>query len=81
IITELKGKNFLEVKGKAIISTQLGRGLIDALPEVVRSPVLTALYERMLKKIEQGEGSFDDFMAKQEQFIREQVAKANDGSV
>ncbi|MCS8001702.1 DNA topoisomerase III [Pseudomonas aeruginosa] len=81
IITELKSKNFLEVKGKAIISTQLGRGLIDALPEVVRSPVLTALYERMLKKIEQGEGSFDDFMAKQEQFIREQVAKANDGSV
>ncbi len=81
IITELKGKNFLEVKGKTLISTQLGRGLIDALPEVVRSPVLTALYERMLKKIEQGEGSFDDFMAKQEQFIREQVAKANDGSV
>ena len=81
IITELRNKKFLEPKGKAIVSTQLGRGLIDALPEVVRSPVLTALYERMLKKIEQGDGSMADFMAKQEQFIREQVAKANDGSV
>lgn len=81
IITELKNKKFLEEKGKAIISTQLGRGLIDALPEVVRSPVLTALFERMLKKIEQGDGNLAAFMAKQEQFIREQVAMANDGSM
>ncbi|AJE23501.1 DNA topoisomerase III [Azotobacter chroococcum] len=81
IITELKNKKFLETKGKAIVSTQLGRGLIDVLPEVIRSPVLTALYERMLKKIEQGESSLADFMAKQEQFIRDQVAKANDGSI
>ncbi|WP_264767556.1 DNA topoisomerase, partial [Klebsiella pneumoniae] len=78
IITELKNKKFLEPKGKAIVSTQLGRGLIDALPEVVKSPVLTALYERMLKQIEQNNGSLDEFLAKQEAFIREQVAKAND---
>lgn len=81
IITELKNKKFLETDGKAIVSTQLGRGLIDALPEVVKSPVLTALYERMLKQIEQNNGSLDEFLAKQEAFIREQVAKANDGSV
>jgi DNA topoisomerase-3 len=54
IISELKRREFLETKGKQIISTTLGRSVIDALPEVVRSPVLTALYERMLKGVEQG---------------------------
>jgi DNA topoisomerase IA len=49
IISELKRREFLAVKGKQIISTTLGRSVIDALPEVVKSPVLTALYERMLK--------------------------------
>jgi DNA topoisomerase III len=81
IITELKRREFLETKGKLIISTTLGRSLVDALPEVVKSPVLTALYERMLKGIEQGTSEFDAFIAKQEQFIKDQVGKANSGSV
>jgi DNA topoisomerase-3 len=45
IISELKRREFLETKGKQIVSTTLGRSVIDALPEVVRSPVLTALYD------------------------------------
>jgi DNA topoisomerase-3 len=81
IISELKRREFLETKGKQIISTTLGRSLVDALPEVVKSPVLTALYERMLKGIEQGTSDQDAFITKQEQFIREQVTKANTGSV
>lgn len=81
IISELKRREFLETKGKQIISTTLGRSLVDALPEVVKSPVLTALYERMLKGIEQGTSELDAFITKQEQFIREQVTKANTGSV
>jgi DNA topoisomerase III len=81
IISELKRREFLETKGKQVISTTLGRSLVDALPEVVKSPVLTALYERMLKGIEQGTSELDAFITKQEQFIREQVTKANTGSV
>lgn len=81
IISELKRRAFLEVKGKQLISTTLGRSMIDALPEVVKSPVLTALYERMLKGIEQGTSGLAAFIAKQEAFIRDQVAKANDGAV
>lgn len=81
IISELKRREFLETKGKQIISTTLGRSLVDALPEVVKSPVLTALYERMLKGIELGTSELNAFIAKQEQFIREQVTKANTGSV
>ncbi|WP_322075502.1 DNA topoisomerase III [Burkholderia cenocepacia] len=81
ILAELKERAYLEVKGKQIISTTLGRSLIDALPEVVKSPVLTALYERMLMEIEKGGGDVAGFLEKQEAFIREQVAKANDGAV
>lgn len=81
IISELKRREFLEVKGKSIVSTTLGRSVVSALPEVVRSPVLTALYERMLKGIEQGEETLSNFIAKQEDFIRKQVAQANDGAV
>ena len=81
IISELKRRNFLEVKGKYIVSTTLGRSMIAALPDVVKSPVLTALYERMLKSIEQGTADLNAFIARQEAFIREQVEKANDGAV
>jgi len=81
ILSELKRREFLETKGKQIISTALGRSLVDALPDVVKSPVLTALYERMLKGIEQGSSELDAFITKQEQFIRDQVTKANTGSV
>ncbi len=81
ILSELKRREFLERKGKQIVSTTLGRSVIDALPEVVRSPVLTALYERMLKGIEQGTAELAAFIARQEAFIRDQVAKANAGAV
>jgi DNA topoisomerase-3 len=53
--------------------------MIDAPPDAVKSPVLTALYERMLL-IEQGSSDVDNLIAKQEAFIRKQVAKANDSA-
>ncbi|EFI8498287.1 DNA topoisomerase III [Escherichia coli] len=81
IIEELKRRNFLAEKGKSLVSTELGRSMIDALPEVVKSPVLTAMFERMLLGIEQGSGEMQAFMEKQEALIRDQVAKANQGSV
>lgn len=81
IISELKRHEFLETKGKQIVSTALGRNLVDALPGIVKSPVLTALYERVLREIEQNASGFDEFIARQEQFIREQVTKAGIGSV
>jgi len=81
IISELKRRTFLEAKGKPIISTELGRALVDALPEAVKSPVLTALYERLLKAIEQGEKPLSEFVARQEAFVRAEVAKAADGAV
>lgn len=81
IISELLRRGFIESKGKTIVSTQIGRSMVDILPEHVKSPVLTAIYERMLKDIEAGRAAAADFMQKQESFVRDQVAKANAGSV
>lgn len=81
VISDLKRRTFLEVKGKQIRSTPLGRGMIDALPEVVKSPVLTAIFERTLKGVEEGKASLDDFIQKQVAFVTNEVTKANNGAV
>ena len=81
IISELKRRTVLDTKGKQIISTTLGRSIIDALPEVVKSPVLTAIYERVLRDIEQDASGLHGFIDRQVKFVTEQVAKANVGAV
>ena len=81
IMQELHRREFLEHQGSRIVSTKLGRSVIAALPEVVRSPVLTALYERMLKEIEENKADLKTFIERQEKFIREQVAQANNGAI
>ena len=77
IISELKRRGFLEARKKAIVSTVLGRSLVDALPEEVRSPVLTAFYEREFKAIQAGESTVEAFLSKQTEFVLKQVAVAN----
>lgn len=81
IIQELKEREYLTLKGKHIVSTQLGRAVADALPAVLKSPVLTALYERQMQAIQDGAGDLDAFVAKQVAFVRDQVTKANEGAV
>ena len=81
IISELKRREYLTVTGKQLLSTNLGQSAIEALPEVVKSPVLTSLYERMLKAVEGGTAELSNFITKQETFIREQVTKAGEGAV
>lgn len=80
IITELLRRLFLGRKGKQIISTALGRGLIDALPLQVKSPSLTALYERELAEIERGNNTVESFIDQQTQFVRDQVVAASTGT-
>ncbi len=75
IIKDLKRREFLESHGKKIRSSATGRALVDAIPQAVRDPSLTALYERVLKNIEQGNAKLEDFIAKQEAFIREEVSR------
>lgn len=81
ILSDLKRRAFLASQGKHIVSTALGRALIDVLPEAVKSPALTALYERMLKQIELGQFDADVFLERQAAFVRERVAHAAAGAV
>lgn len=77
IISELKRRNFLEIKGRTLISTSLGRSIIDALPEAVKSPIITAINERILKDMEQDKMLFNGFIERQARFVTEWVEKAN----
>ena len=81
IVSELKKRGFIENKGKDIISTRLGRGLIAVLPDLVKSPVMTAINERMLLEIEEGKRDLDSFVKLQEKFVRDQIQVINSGSI
>jgi DNA topoisomerase-3 len=81
ILADLKRRAFLASQGKHVVSTALGRALIDVLPEAVKSPALTALYERMLRQIELGEIDAGAFLERQAAFVSERVAQAAQGAV
>ena len=81
IISELKRRGYLEEKGKFVISTPLGRGMVDVFPVVMKNAVLTALNEKQLLDIQKNPDNQVLFINSQIKFITDQVAKANDGSV
>lgn len=62
IIEGLKERNFLETKGKTLISTALGRMLIMGLPATIRDPAITAIWEQQLDIVASGEYSVEKFM-------------------
>lgn len=75
IIEELKKRGYIEKKGKNIISTQLGRQMIGLIPDKIKSPILTSLFESILKKIESGNAQIDDFINNQVDVIKLEISK------
>ena len=77
IIERLKEAGYVRLEGKGkkvfMISTDKGRRIISILPKSVASAALTAIWEAALKKVESGEMSFEDFMARQEGFVNKMV--------
>ena len=70
-IFEVLLKRALLVKqGKYLHSSDAGRSLINALPEAVKSPGTTALWEQSLESIAGGKVSMGDFIASQERFLK-----------
>lgn len=53
-IETLFTRGYISEKGKQIISTELGRQLIDALPDFATTPDMTALWHEKQKQIEAG---------------------------
>ncbi|MDP8185295.1 DNA topoisomerase III [Phocoenobacter skyensis] len=71
LIQNLFDKRFIQKKGKSksIIATAEGVALIDSLPQVLKDPGMTALWEQALNQIAEGKLSLKSFMQKQEAFI------------
>jgi len=63
IIELLVTRGYLYRQGKSIHSSAAGRGLIDALPERVQKPDLTAHWESSLDAMARREGRYEQFMA------------------
>ena len=74
-IETLLARRFLQRKGKVgLESTELGRSVIDMLPEDIKSLGLTALWDGFLGQIEKGTLDPALFMQRQAQSISERVA-------
>jgi DNA topoisomerase III len=74
IIFDLKRRHFLVAEKKFIVSTPAGREALQALPDAIKSPSLTALYQRQLKDVERGALAVDRFVGEQLRFVSDQVA-------
>jgi DNA topoisomerase-3 len=62
ILETLFKREFLERRDKHVISTELGRMLIAAMPPLATKPDLTAVWELAMERISQGQMSLDQFL-------------------
>ena len=61
-LEKLVSAGFVQRKKKQLIPTEKGRNLIAVLPDNIKSPILTAEWESMLKQVEHDELSATSFM-------------------
>lgn len=76
LIQGLIDKGFLMKKKKSLIASAEAMALIDSLPDLLKNPGLTALWEQALNQIAEGTLSLSDFMQKQESFIRQLMSSS-----
>ncbi len=83
IFEVLLKRALLAKKGKYLISTDAGRSLINALPEAVKSPGTTAMWEQSLEMIAEGKVTMEDFITSQKSWIQKIVTHevSNTGSM
>lgn len=75
IIEKLVKSKFIERKGRKLLPTQKGINLISVLPDMLKSPYLTAEWENKLKKVEYGELTDDEFINGIRDFISEIITE------
>jgi DNA topoisomerase-3 len=63
VIENLINRGFVERKGKQLLPTADGRTLIKVLPDIIKSPELTAEWENTLTLIAKGEASSEGFIS------------------
>ena len=64
----------VERKGKNLIPTEKAYELVDAVPDKVKSAVLTAEWEQQLEQIYKGKATGDDFIKGIENFVKEIIS-------
>ncbi|TNB81568.1 DNA topoisomerase III [Pseudomonas sp. Fig-3] len=69
IIQGLIDHGYLTKKKRSLVASAAAHTLIEAVPPEVADPVLTALWEQALDRIETGQLSVDTFLAKQAQWL------------
>ncbi|MBO9428529.1 DNA topoisomerase 3 [Sulfitobacter sp. R18_1] len=62
MLEEMIKRKFLQRKGKKVVSTITGQSIIEALPEEVKDPAMTAVWESYLDKVAVGELPLEKFM-------------------
>lgn len=65
ILETLKARGYLIAEKKALVSTPLGREIVDLTPALLKDPVTTAQWESRLAAIEAGTETLAAFMAEQ----------------
>ena len=63
-------------KGKKICASSDGIELLKLVPELVRNPILTAVFERKLRDVESGKSTLSSFIESQQKFILQEINKA-----
>jgi DNA topoisomerase-3 len=73
IIDTLMDRTFIKKSGKHLISTDFGRSLISSIPDVLKDPGTTALWEQVLDDIANEQSTLDHFLDKQKVFIKQMI--------
>ena len=76
MIETLLSRGYAARDGRALLATPKGIDLIDRVHPDVKSPAMTGAWEQELRRIERGEGSLRDFIARIEQYVRDVVGRA-----
>jgi DNA topoisomerase-3 len=81
MIETLLRRTFMKRQGKFLVSTPVGRSVVDALPGEVTDPGLTAIWEGYLEEVNKGNLTPDKFMAAQITQIKKRIETGATGAV
>lgn len=71
VLETLKERGYLAIDKKSIVSTPLGREIIDPTPPALKDPITTAEWESRLESIAWGKETLDAFLAEQIRILPE----------
>ena len=80
IIDKLFNSFVIEKKGKEIVPTSKGKQLIELIPSELKSPLLTAMWERQLEDISKGKLNNKIFIEDMKQYVKCLIDEVKDAN-